>query len=126
MKNIAGVLIQKQGRFLLVQEKKQHVYGLWNLPSGHVEEGETFEIAAQREGEEETGYKLTLEEKINTFPLSSDVQTHVYVASIKSGEIKFDPDELLAVQWFLPEEIEKLPLREKFIIELVRTKAKTL
>lgn len=124
MKNIAGVLIKKEGKFLLVQEKQQHVYGLWNLPAGHVEEGESFEHAALREGKEETGYTLKLGGKINTFSLSSDAQMHVFSASIVDGDIQFDLNELLKVKWFAPEEIEQLPLREKFILELIRENKK--
>ena len=51
---VAGCVIQKDGKYLLVQEKQQKVYGLWNLPAGHVDEGETFEEAAIRESQEET------------------------------------------------------------------------
>lgn len=121
MINIAGVLIYKAGKYLLVQEKQTHVYGLWNIPAGHVEKGESYEKAAKREGEEETGYKLKVGVKIGTFPLKDDAQMHVYKAEVLNGEIKYDEEELLNVGWFSPEEIKTLPLREGFIKELVGT-----
>lgn len=118
MIDIAGVAIIKDNKILLVQEKKPSVYGLWNLPAGHVNKGETPEIAAKREGEEETGFKLELDDKIGTFPLTPEAQMHVYKANILGGEIKFDENELLAVNWFTKEETKQLALRIKFIPNL--------
>ena len=83
MRTIAGVLVKQDGKYLLVQEKLEHVYGLWNIPAGHVDAGETKEDAAKREGEEETGYMVTLTDtpKLFTFPLR-DVEIYVYPAMI--------------------------------------------
>ena len=39
---VAGVLIEKNNKYLLVQEKKEEVRGLWNLPAGHVEVGDSI------------------------------------------------------------------------------------
>jgi 8-oxo-dGTP pyrophosphatase MutT (NUDIX family) len=56
MKRIAGCVIRDTyGRFLLVQERLEKVYGKWNMPAGHVEAGETIKAAAIRETKEETG-----------------------------------------------------------------------
>lgn len=118
MIDIAGVVIMKDNKILLVQEKKPSAYGLWNLPAGHVENGESIEIAAVREGEEETGFKLELGDKIGTFQLTDNHQIHVYQAIIIGGEIKFDKNELLTVNWFTKEETKHLPLREKIILDL--------
>lgn len=118
MIEIAGVVIIKDNKILLVQEKKPSVYGLWNLPAGHIDKGETPEIAAKREGEEETGFNLELSEKIGIFPLKSEAQMHVYRANITSGKIKFNKNELLTVKWFTKEEVKQLPLRINFIPDL--------
>lgn len=42
---------------LLVQRSRGAAAGLWSLPGGHLEPGETPEEAARREVEEETGLK---------------------------------------------------------------------
>ena len=118
MIDIAGVVIIKDNKILLVQEKLPKAYGLWNLPAGHIDKGETLEIAAKREGQEETGFKLELGDKIGTFPLTPEAQIHVYKANILGGEIKFDKNELLAVNWFTKEETKQLPCRIKFIPDL--------
>ena len=58
---IAGCLIEHDKKFLLVQEAKPAVYGKWNTPAGHVDEGETLEEAALRETKEETGYDVMID-----------------------------------------------------------------
>lgn len=118
MINIAGVFIEENGKILLVQEKQPQVYGLWNIPAGHVDKGETFEEAAKREGEEESGYKIEILRKIKSYPLGGDAQMHVYQAKIVGGSLNFDTNELLDVEWFTKEDVQKLNLRESFIKEL--------
>ncbi|MGF2617632.1 NUDIX hydrolase [Rossellomorea vietnamensis] len=51
----AGLLIDKDGRWLVVKKKYGGLKGMWSLPAGFVDEGETLEEAAQREVREETG-----------------------------------------------------------------------
>ena len=48
-----GVLIENPNGELLLQRRKDN--GLWGLPGGAMEPGETFEEAARREVREETG-----------------------------------------------------------------------
>ena len=43
---------------LLIQEAKVSCRGKWYLPAGRVEKNETLAEAAQREVEEEAGYKF--------------------------------------------------------------------
>ncbi|MFC4737328.1 NUDIX hydrolase [Bacillus daqingensis] len=56
--DVAYVLLQKEGRVLLVHNKK---HDSWSLPGGGVEAGETLAQAAVREAKEETGLAVTLE-----------------------------------------------------------------
>lgn len=115
MQDVVGVLIEKDGKILLVQEKRADVYGLWNLPAGHRDEGESEQETAIREGYEETGFKLKISDKIGTFPLKGNKQMHVYKAEIISGQINFDKEELLDVRWFDKGEVRNLSLREGFL-----------
>ncbi len=43
---VAGCVIRRDSTYLLVQEKQKKAYGLWNLPAGYVDKGETIEQAA--------------------------------------------------------------------------------
>ena len=57
---IAGCLIVRNGKVLMVQEAKEKCYGKWNFPAGHVDENESIIDAAIREVYEETGCKVKL------------------------------------------------------------------
>lgn len=50
----AIAVMQRNGKFLLVQRGKDPGRGLWGFPGGHVEFGETAQAAAVRELREET------------------------------------------------------------------------
>ena len=57
---VAGSLIVKDNKILMIQEAKKSCYGQWNFPAGHVEEKELITDAAIREAFEETGCKIKL------------------------------------------------------------------
>ena len=57
---VVGGVIEKDGKFLLVQEAKKPFSGQWNLPAGRLEIDESVFDGAKREIEEETGYKVEL------------------------------------------------------------------
>lgn len=54
-----GGIVQKEHKILLIFRK-----GKWDLPKGKLESGETKKEGALREVEEETGVKVTLQDKI--------------------------------------------------------------
>ncbi len=41
MKIIAGCIIEKDNKILMVKEAKKKCYGQWNFPAGHLEGNET-------------------------------------------------------------------------------------
>lgn len=110
----AGVVVKQDGKYLLVQEKKPSAYGLWNLPAGRMEEGETIEGLAVKEAKEETGYDVELISHLDIFQGSDDGTStcvHAFEAKIIGGELKV-PEDMLDAKWFTYEEI--LKMKEKF------------
>ncbi len=54
---VVSTILEKDRNILLVKRGNKPYKGMWCLPSGFAETGETIEIAALRELEEETGVK---------------------------------------------------------------------
>jgi len=105
---IVGGVIEKDGKYLLVQEAQQKAYGKWNIPAGHLDPNETIFDGAKREIKEESGFDVELTGvcQIGNQKLTNDTFVSVvFSTKIVSGEIKFDPNELLDVKWFTYEEI---------------------
>jgi 8-oxo-dGTP diphosphatase len=119
---VSGVVIKQEGKYLLVQEKKPHVYGLWNWPAGQIEEGDTIESNAVKEAKEETGYDVELTRKIGIFQNSvNDAAKHAFEAKIIGGEIEFPEDEILDAKWFTLKELEDMKdkLRGNWVLEAI-------
>ena len=57
---VAGAVLKKDGKYLLVQEAQSKAYGLWNLPAGRVDVGDTIEQTAVKEAKEESGFDVKL------------------------------------------------------------------
>jgi 8-oxo-dGTP pyrophosphatase MutT (NUDIX family) len=116
----AGCVIRRDDKYLLVQEAQPEVYGLWNIPAGHVDRDETIESAAVREVAEETGYKVELGKKIDIYQesIGSPVR-HAFTAKVIGGKLKAQPDEILDVGWFSFEEITQMLKDGKLRVEWI-------
>ena len=53
-----GILLVRTNHLLLIKRKYDPDAGYWSIPGGHLDLGEKVETAAEREGFEETGFKL--------------------------------------------------------------------
>lgn len=119
---VAGVVIKKDNKYLLLQEKQSKAYMLWNFPAGKVDIGESFEQAAIREAKEESGYDVELIKEIGIFQKRpTDAVKHAFEANIIGGELKFPEDEMLDAKWFTFDEIKQMQgkLRGEWILEAV-------
>ena len=124
-KIIVGGVIEKDGKFLLVQEAQEKCRGKWNIPAGHLDPNETIFEGAKREVFEECECKVELTGLINITNKILQDDTFigiVFSTRILEDNIKFDTDEILDVKWFTYEEIidMKEKLRDsKFIINSI-------
>jgi ADP-ribose pyrophosphatase YjhB (NUDIX family) len=115
---VAGVVLKKEGKYLLVQEKKPQCYGKWNLPAGKVDEGYSIEETAIKEAKEETGYDIELIRKIGVYQDKVDEPVkHAFEAKIIGGELSIPKNEILAAKWFTLQEI--LDRKEEMRVDYV-------
>lgn len=120
---IVGGIIEKNDKILMVQEAKKKCYGKWNVPAGHLEDGETIFDGAIREIFEETGCRVRLK---NMFPIMCGVVEETtymiitFTTELLEEKISFDKEEILDVKWISKEEIENMnyeTLRDEKLIK---------
>ena len=110
------------GRVLMVQEAKTQCRGLWSIPGGRADPGETVLETLQREVLEEAGVEIDAESLI-FFEQEAGwrgVFRYFFKARYRSGEPKTAEDEhSMCARWFTLEEIATLDLRGPIIGELI-------
>lgn len=105
---MVGGVIEKNGKFLLVQEAKENCRGKWNLPAGHLEINETLFDGAKREIFEETGCKVDLTGLLQISHRVFEDKIFVgfmFAAKLIDEHIDFNKNEILNVKWFSYEEL---------------------
>ncbi len=123
-----GIIAEKNGKVLLVTRLNEPNKGWWSVPGGHVEKGETFEEAAEREASEEVPgikidgrMKLVFEWDIEEGD-SDDPRPHRHRCQMfhgtPEGKISTGSDAG-EKRWFTPEEAlrEKVTPPSRYIIE---------
>lgn len=115
MKVIAGCVIRKDNKILMVKEAKKQFYGQWSYPAGKVEEYEKITEGAIRETLEETGcqVKLTGVLPIASVDLKGETDVLIrFTAEMLKEDIAFDKQEILDVKWIDIEDIKKMRREE--------------
>jgi 8-oxo-dGTP pyrophosphatase MutT (NUDIX family) len=102
----AGGIVERDGRVLLVHRPK---YDDWSFPKGKLEDGETWEAAALREVEEETGLRCSLGEEAGRthYDVSAGPKEVRYYRMTCDGE-PGPQHEVDDVRWVTPEEARAL------------------
>jgi len=116
-----GGILERDGKYLLVQEAQEKCRGKWNIPAGTIDAGETLVEGMKREVYEESGFDV---EPTGICQIGNKKDPNLIFASviftteIKTGEIKFDPEEILDARWFSYEEITAMAdeVRDKELV----------
>ena len=106
----ASACVWKDGKVLLIQRAKPTL-GVWSLPGGQVEFGETALAAAQRELLEESGVKADLTAFVGLYEIIRDNPLFHYAIACyggfwRAGEASASSDALDA-RWVAPSELDQ-------------------
>ncbi len=128
---VSFAYLERDGRVLLVQEGGRQPYGLWCFPGGHVDPGETPDIACVRETKEETGYEVEIVKPLLIRTVSGleykgpfsendkQIDIHLFEVRIVGGDLIGLNNELLDVAWFAKDHAIKLPHRWEWLKEII-------
>jgi ADP-ribose pyrophosphatase YjhB (NUDIX family) len=104
----AGVVIEEDGKILLVKRKYQPYKGDWCLPAGFMEYDESPEQCAIRETKEELNVDVELDGLYGVYSGKDDPRTHavlvMYWAKIIGGELK-PGDDAEEIEYFAKNEV---------------------
>lgn len=111
---VGGLLFDERGRLLLVERAgtDPDMGGLWSLPAGGVESGESDQEALAREVAEETGLQVDVGRRVTSVRRSTWC-VNVYQARIIGGEPDSDTDRDIAkIRWFALDELPEVMVLE--------------
>jgi len=116
-----GAVVIHEGRVLLVKRGKPPSEGLWAIPGGSVELGETLQTAAEREIFEETGIRIKAGGPVYAFDaIQKDgdgrVRFHYAIVDLTADYVEGEPkagDDAHEVGWVRPNDLSALPMSRK-------------
>lgn len=113
-KIVVGVCIKSENNeILMVQEAKDEVKWLFNFPAWRLDSGESIFGGAVREAKEETGYDVRLDSVLCIQYLENkQLLKIIFNATIVSGSISFDENEIMDVRWIPIEKLENMTEKE--------------
>jgi 8-oxo-dGTP diphosphatase len=108
----AGAVIQNEaGQLLMIKRRNEPGAGLWSLPGGRIEPGETDQQAVVREVAEETGLRVTCGALLGSVErpglAGAVVDIRDYRALVTGGELTAG-DDAADARWVTPQEAAAL------------------
>lgn len=112
---VGAIVHDDQGRLLLIRRGRPPSEGLWSVPGGRVEPGESGEEATAREVREETGLTVRVGQLIGRVERPGRTDDELYVIDDYAATVLGDPhptagDDAREARWVTKEELEDLPL----------------
>lgn len=116
-KGATGVCINEDNQVLMVLQPAHDEEPKWTVPSGGLEDNETYEQCCVREFEEETGLKVEVVSKLQdksgfNKEYKIEFELQYFQVKVVSGELTIqDPDEfILDIGWKSIEELDQLDI----------------
>jgi ADP-ribose pyrophosphatase YjhB (NUDIX family) len=115
---VGAVIKDDQGRLLLIKRGHEPGAGLWSLPGGRIEPGETDAEALVREMREETGLDVQAGPLLGSVrrpaPGGNVLDIRDYGATITGGTLRAG-DDAAEARWVAPGDLAGLPITEGLV-----------
>ena len=113
-----GAVVFKENKVLLVKRNNPPGKGLWAIPGGRVNLGETLQKAAEREIREETSVVIRAKDPVYTFDVierdtHGRIRFHYVIVDLLADYISGQPNpgsDACDARWIAHPELEELPL----------------
>jgi len=104
---VGGIIKNSDNKYLLIKERKEKYYGMYNIPAGHLEENELLIDGAKREIKEETGYIVDIKGIVQVGD-TEKFTSFIFYCEIISEQESYNSDEILSVEWLSLDEINNI------------------
>ena len=116
---VGAVISDQDGRILLILRGHEPGLGLWSIPGGRIEPGESDQEAVVREIREETGLEVTCGPLLGAVDRPG-LAIRDYQAVVAGGTL-IAGDDADAARWTSPAEVEALDAAGELTPELLAT-----
>jgi 8-oxo-dGTP diphosphatase len=115
---VGAVVFDTQGRLLMIQRGHDPGAGLWSIPGGRIEPGETDEQALVRELAEETNLQVMVGKLVGRVrregPGGTVIDIRDYTATVAAGTLRAG-DDAADARWVTAAELGRLEVTEGLI-----------
>ncbi len=100
-----AVIIWRGSKAIFFERRGSHGHGMWSIPGGHLEFGESWEECAQREAMEELGVRI---KNVRFLAVTNDIfeaENKHYVSIWMEAEWEanepqsMEPEKVLGIEW---------------------------
>ena len=122
------VIVEQEGKYLLIKESKQACRNKWFLPGGRAEPKESIVQTAVRETKEESGLDVELtglaylDQLLDSDPAGSGHRIRFFFRGKPAGgELKtFEDDHSICAGWFSEADAAQLELRSPIVPDILK------
>lgn len=118
-----GAIVLRDGQLLMVRRARRPAAGLWTLPGGRVEIGESVTDAVEREVLEETGIEVDVGDLAGVFEVVAEDHHYVILDHLAVARSLRDPvagTDATEARWIALEDIDGLDCTPR-LVEMLTT-----